>query len=76
MLLVLESPDAMASLPIVNKDFSVFGLVAQRPRQATVIFVRVSQNDAPNITDADLLELYQKLFSFMSLFFEASGFIG
>src|SRR5437867_10297154 len=53
MLLVLESSDTMASLPIVNKYFSVFGLVAERPRQATVIFVRVSQNDAPNITDRE-----------------------
>ena len=51
MLFVLESPDAMTSLPIVNKDFSVPGLVAKCSRQATVIFMCMRKHNATNITD-------------------------
>src|SRR6266704_1620786 len=51
MFFVLESPDAMASLPIVNKNFSVFGLVAQAARQAAVIFMRVREHNATNVID-------------------------
>src|SRR5262245_13217642 len=39
----------MAGLPIMNEHLRLFRLIAQRTRQATMIFVSVSEDDATNI---------------------------
>ena len=51
MLLVFQSTVAVASLPIMDKDFRILCFVTERLRKSTMIFVCVSEHDTSQVGD-------------------------
>ena len=53
MFLAREPSEKMSGFPTVNKDFRIFCFVAHRARQTAMVFVRVRQDDAPDVAEFD-----------------------
>ena len=53
MFFILEPADAVSGFPGMHQNFCILRLIADRARQSAVIFMRVREDDATDIRDAD-----------------------